>query len=189
MANSMSFLLLLSLLAFAPLCLCNPNLQFYNNSCPQAQLIVKSILTSYFVFHPGYAAQILSLHFHDYFGCDGSVLLDSSESIVNEKESNNDRDSLRGFIRECPSTVSCADILTIAASDSVVLTGGPSWLVSLGRRDSRDASISGSNNNIPASNCTFQILQTKFEQQGLNITDLVALSGILLKLCLCLESF
>jgi len=31
-------------------------------------------------------------------GCDGSVLLDSSESIVNEKESNNDRDSLRGFI-------------------------------------------------------------------------------------------
>ncbi|KAG4401727.1 hypothetical protein GLYMA_02G052801v4 [Glycine max] len=67
MANSMSFLLLLSLLAFAPLCLCNPNLQFYNNSCPQAQLIVKSILTSYFVFHPGYAAQILSLHFHDYF--------------------------------------------------------------------------------------------------------------------------
>ncbi|KAH1151298.1 hypothetical protein GYH30_045003 [Glycine max] len=189
MVNSMSFLLLLSLLAFAPLCLCNLNPQFYDNSCPQAQQIAKSILTSYFVIQPGYAAQILRLHFHDCFvmGCDGSLLLDSSESIVSEKESDPNRDSARGFIvidaiklaieRACPSTVSCADILTIAARDSVVLTGGPSWEVPLGRRDSRDASISGSNNNIPAPNSIFPTLQTKFEQQGLNLTDLVTLSG------------
>ena len=67
MVNSMSFLLLLSLLAFAPLCLCNLNPQFYDNSCPQAQQIANSILTLYFVIQPGYAAQILRLHFRDCF--------------------------------------------------------------------------------------------------------------------------
>ncbi|KAL2333741.1 hypothetical protein Fmac_014954 [Flemingia macrophylla] len=195
MANSMSFLLLLSLLAFAPLCLCNKNVggylypQFYDYSCPQAQHIVKSILDKYVVVQPRLAASILRLHFHDCFvkGCDASLLLDSNGGIISEKGSNPNRDSARGFEvideikaaieRECPSTVSCADILTLAARDSVVLTGGPSWEVPLGRRDSRDASISGSNNNIPAPNNTFQTILTKFKLQGLDLVDLVALSG------------
>ncbi|XP_020228337.1 peroxidase 72 [Cajanus cajan] len=195
MANSMSFLLLLSLLAFAPLCLCHNNVegylypQFYDYSCPQAQNIVKSILAKYVVEQPRLAASILRLHFHDCFvkGCDASLLLDSNGGIISEKGSNPNRNSARGFEvideikaaleRECPSTVSCADILTLAARDSVVLTGGPSWEVPLGRRDSRDASISGSNNNIPAPNNTFQTILTKFKLQGLDLVDLVALSG------------
>lgn len=57
-------------------------------------------------------------------------------------------------------------------------TGGPSWEVPLGRRDSRGASLSGSNNDIPAPNNTFQTILTKFKRQGLDIVDLVALSGI-----------
>lgn len=60
-------------------------------------------------------------------------------------------------------------------------TGGPSWEVPLGRRDARDASLSGSNNNIPAPNNTFQTILTKFKLKGLNIVDLVALSGKFLK--------
>ncbi|QCD81784.1 peroxidase 72-like [Vigna unguiculata] len=195
MATSMSFFLLLSSLAFAPMCLCNyyqegklyP--QFYDYSCPQAQNIVKSILATYVQQQPRLAASILRLHFHDCFvkGCDASLLLDSSESIISEKGSNPNRNSARGFEvidaikaaleRECPSTVSCADILTLAARDSVVLSGGPSWEVPLGRRDSRDASISGSNNNIPAPNNTFQTILTKFQLHGLDLVDLVALSG------------
>jgi len=63
-----------------------------------------------------------------------------------------------------------------------VQIGGPSWEVPLGRRDSRDASLSGSNNNIPAPTNPFQTILTKFQQQRLNLDDLVALSGILLKL-------
>ncbi|CAJ1942477.1 unnamed protein product [Sphenostylis stenocarpa] len=195
MATSMSLFLLLSLLAFAPFCLCNfyqggylyP--QFYDYSCPQAQHIVKSTLAKYVEEQPRFAASILRLHFHDCFvkGCDASLLLDSSENIISEKGSNPNRNSARGFEvidaikaaleRECPSTVSCADILTLAARDSVVLSGGPSWEVPLGRRDSRDASISGSNNNIPAPNNTFQTILTKFNLQGLDLIDLVALSG------------
>ncbi|RDX88874.1 Peroxidase 72, partial [Mucuna pruriens] len=71
MVNSMSFLVLLCLLAFAPLCLCNEEgylyPQFYDNSCPQAQEIVKSILAKYVALQPRTAASILRLHFHDCF--------------------------------------------------------------------------------------------------------------------------
>ena len=50
--------------------------------------------------------------------------------------------------------------------------------VPLERRDSRGVSLSGSNNNIPAPNNTFQTILTKFKLQGLDIVDLVALSGM-----------
>ncbi|KAL6993507.1 Peroxidase 72, partial [Sarracenia purpurea var. burkii] len=56
-------------------------------------------------------------------------------------------------------------------------TGGPAYDVPLGRRDSTGASLSGSNNDIPAPNNTFRTILTKFKLQGLNIVDLVALSG------------
>lgn len=55
--------------------------------------------------------------------------------------------------------------------------GGPNWEVPLGRRDSLGASLSGSNHDIPAPNNTLQTITTKFKRQGLDIVDLVALSG------------
>lgn len=163
--------------------------QFYAHSCPKAPEIVRSVLAKVVAAEPRMAASLLRLHFHDCFvkGCDGSVLLDSSGSIISEKRSNPNRDSARGFEviedikaaieKECPGTVSCADILTLAARDSTVLLGGPSWEVPLGRRDSTGASLSGSNQNIPAPNNTFQTILTKFKLKGLDIVDLVALSG------------
>lgn len=58
--------------------------------------------------------------------------------------------------------------------------GGPYWEVPLGRRDSLGASIQGSNNDIPAPNNTLRTIVTKFKRQGLNVVDVVALSGDLL---------
>lgn len=58
-----------------------------------------------------------------------------------------------------------------------IQVGGPNWEVPLGRRDSRGASLSGSNYNIPAPNNTFNTILTKFKLKGLDIVDLVALSG------------
>ncbi|XP_038721388.1 peroxidase 72 [Tripterygium wilfordii] len=189
------FIVLISLLAFAPTGFSGKTSggylypQFYDHSCPQAQEIVKYIVSKAVYKETRMAASLIRLHFHDCFvkGCDASILLDSSGSIVSEKRSNPNLNSARGFEvldeiksaleKECPHTVSCADILTLAARDSSVLTGGPSWEVPLGRRDSMGASLSGSNNNIPAPNNTFQTILTKFKLKGLDIVDLVALSG------------
>lgn len=55
--------------------------------------------------------------------------------------------------------------------------GGPNWEVPLGRRDSREASLSDSNNNIPSPNNTFDTIFTKFNLRGLDLADFVALSG------------
>lgn len=63
-------------------------------------------------------------------GCDGSVLLDDTPYFTGEKTAGPNFNSLRGFevidaIKEavdsacCGSVVSCADILAIAARDSV----------------------------------------------------------------------
>uniref|UniRef100_A0A7N0UGA6 Peroxidase n=1 Tax=Kalanchoe fedtschenkoi TaxID=63787 RepID=A0A7N0UGA6_KALFE len=195
---SNSLALIFTLLVFAPsLCLCNSKEynrgylypQFYEHSCPQATQIVKSVVAKAVAKEPRMAASLLRLHFHDCFvkGCDASNLLDSSGSIISEKRSNANRNSARGFEvideikkeieKACPHVVSCADILALAARDSTVLAGGPSWEVPLGRRDSLGASLSGSNQNIPAPNNTFQTILTKFKLKGLNLVDMVALSG------------
>lgn len=64
-------------------------------------------------------------------GCDASLLLDDTPNFVGEKTAGPNLNSLRGFevidaIKAdiefvCPETVSCADILAIAARDSVFL--------------------------------------------------------------------
>lgn len=64
-------------------------------------------------------------------GCDGSVLLDDTKTFKGEKKAGPNRNSVRGFDvidnikadveRACPSTVSCVDILTLAAREAVFL--------------------------------------------------------------------
>ncbi|KAF7134312.1 hypothetical protein RHSIM_Rhsim08G0123000 [Rhododendron simsii] len=198
MAQTMSFVIVVTILLSAPLCFAHKSSgggggslypQFYDRSCPKAKEIIKSIVAKAVAKEARMAASLLRLHFHDCFvkGCDASILLDSSGSIISEKGSIPNQNSARGFEvfdeiksaleKACPSTVSCADIMAIVARDSTVISGGPSWEVPLGRRDSTGASLSGSNNNIPAPNNTFETILTKFKLKGLDIVDLVALSG------------
>jgi peroxidase len=64
-------------------------------------------------------------------GCDGSVLLDDTITLQGEKKASPNINSLKGFRiidriknkieSECPGIVSCADILTIAARDAIIL--------------------------------------------------------------------
>ncbi|XP_039686887.1 peroxidase 22, partial [Medicago truncatula] len=77
----------------------------------------------------------------------------------------------------CPSVVSCADILALGANISSVLAHGPDWEVPLGRRDSLNANQTLANLNLPRPQLNLTQLIFSFSKQGLNITDLVALSG------------
>ncbi|KAH9301998.1 hypothetical protein KI387_013581, partial [Taxus chinensis] len=169
-----------------PLLLSN---DYYDKSCPFALSIIRSGMDLAVAKEARMAASILRLHFHDCFvqGCDGSVLLDDTPTFTGEKTANANRNSIRGFevidsIKEklesvCPGVVSCADIVTVAARDAVLLNGGPYWDVPLGRKDSTTASLDDANNNIPTPNSTLQTLLGKFVKQGLTLADMVALSG------------
>lgn len=63
-------------------------------------------------------------------GCDASVLLADTATFKGEQNALPNANSLRGFEvvesikavleRQCPGVVSCADILAVAARDSVV---------------------------------------------------------------------
>ncbi|PKI62916.1 hypothetical protein CRG98_016675 [Punica granatum] len=132
-------------------------------------------------------ASLLRLHFHDCFGCDASVLLDDTANFTGEKTAGPNVNSLRGFDvidtiktqveNVCPGIVSCADILTVAARDSVVALGGPTWTVPLGRRDSTTASLSTANSDIPAPTLSLSGLISAFSNKGLSAKEMVALSG------------
>ncbi|GMN55126.1 hypothetical protein TIFTF001_024249 [Ficus carica] len=103
----------------------------YKDICPEVEAIIFSWVQRAVMEDSRMAASLLRLHFHDCFGCDGSVLLDDSNFFVGEKTAAPNFNSLRGFevvdaIKSeletlCPETVSCADILAIAARDSVLL--------------------------------------------------------------------
>jgi peroxidase len=134
-------------------------------------------------------ASLLRLHFHDCFvnGCDASVLLDDTSSFTGEKTANPNSGSIRGFDvidtiktqveSSCVGVVSCADILAVAARDSVVKLGGPSWTVLLGRRDSTTASLSMANSDIPAPTLNLSSLISSFSNKGFTAREMVALSG------------
>ncbi|OIV89130.1 hypothetical protein TanjilG_26761 [Lupinus angustifolius] len=120
-------------------------------------------------------------------GCDASVLLDDTANFTGEKNSFPNANSLRGFevidniksaLEElCPATVSCADILAVAASESVGALGGQRWNVPLGRRDSITASLSEANSDLPAPFLDLSGLITAFAKKNFTTEEMVTLSG------------
>lgn len=164
-------------------------LDYYAKTCPKASEIIHSQMESAVSSDPQVGPRLLRMHFHDCFvqGCDGSVLLDDTETFKGEKTAGPNINSLHGFDvvdkikshleSECPGVVSCADLLALAAKDAVILAGGPYWDVPLGRKDSRSASLEKANTDIPLPNQGLITLISKFLAKGLSTTDMVALSG------------
>ncbi|XP_020225359.2 LOW QUALITY PROTEIN: peroxidase 4 [Cajanus cajan] len=162
---------------------------FYSSSCPKLFDTVKCTVESAISKEARMGASLLRLFFHDCFvnGCDGSILLDDTSRFTGEKNAGPNKNSARGFevidkiksaVEEvCPGVVSCADILAIAARDSVAILGGPIWDVKLGRRDARTASQSAANNDIPGPTSSLNQLISRFNALGLSTKDLVSLSG------------
>ncbi|GMH12360.1 hypothetical protein Nepgr_014201 [Nepenthes gracilis] len=162
---------------------------YYAMTCPTALSTIRAAVHSAVIAEHRMGASLLRLHFHDCFvnGCDGSVLLDDTSSFTGEKNAGPNTGSLRGFdvidqIKSeveivCPGVVSCADILAVAARDSVVALGGPSWTVKLGRRDSTTASLSAANSDIPSPTLDLTALLSAFSKKGFTRQEMVALSG------------
>ncbi|URE21295.1 Peroxidase [Musa troglodytarum] len=163
---------------------------FYQSTCPRLQRIVRSATQQAIDKDPIMGAAMLRLFFHDCFvnGCDASVLLDDTPTSVGEKGSPANFNSLRGFEviddikaqveAACPATVSCADILALAARHSVSVLRGPRWQVPLGRRDARTAaSPAEAIANLPPADMEVPGLIGIFASKGLDAKDMVALSG------------
>jgi peroxidase len=105
---------------------------FYSNSCPNMLTAVRSALRPAIARERRVGASIVRLFFHDCFvqGCDASLLLDDAPGIQGEKNAVPNKNSARGFEvidaikaaveKACPGVVSCADVLAVAAEESVV---------------------------------------------------------------------
>lgn len=186
--NKHSFLFFVRLVFLSPLVFCQLNYRFYDSTCPNLTGIVRYNVWSAISNESRIAASLLRLHFHDCFvnGCDGSALLDGTSTFKSEKNALPNKNSLRGFEvidtiksaleKACPSTVSCADIVTLAAREAVYISGGPFWPVPLGRRDGTTANETEAN-NLPSPFEPLQNIIDKFINKGLDINDVAILSG------------
>ncbi|XP_025826572.1 uncharacterized protein LOC112901917 isoform X1 [Panicum hallii] len=116
---------------------------FYSASCPAVHGVVRQVVSQAVMNDSRSGAAILRLFYHDCFvnGCDASVLLDDTPATPGEKGAGaNAGGSTFGFDlidaiktqveAACPGTVSCADILALAARDSVNLVRASSPLSS-----------------------------------------------------------
>lgn len=169
---------------------CNAQLStsFYASSCPNISSVVRNVVEQALRGNVRAGAALIRLHFHDCFvdGCDGSLLLDNADGIESEKDAPPNQgaggfplvDDIKTALENvCPGVVSCADILALSSQISAELTGGPRYEVPLGRRDSTTANRQGATRNLPGPFATLAELRANFSVQGLDSTDLVALSG------------
>eukprot|EP00253_Pinus_taeda_P007988 PITA_07988 len=163
-------------------------LNFYDKTCPAVYNTVESVVGQYISKAPTLAAPLLRMQFHDCFvrGCDGSVLLNSTNSSKAEKDSIPNV-TLRGFQvidaakaaveKVCPGVVSCADILALVARDAAHMLGAPFWNVPTGRRDGMVSIANEALTKLPPPFANFSQLTSMFASNGLDVKDLVVLSG------------
>ncbi|KAI3955093.1 hypothetical protein MKW98_025362, partial [Papaver atlanticum] len=148
---------------------------FYASSCPNLLPTIQAAVVNAVSNEARMGASLLRLHFHDCFGCDASILLDDTSSFTGKKTAGPNANSVRGFdvidtIKTqveaiCTKIVSCADILAVAARYSVAALGGRPWVVQLGRRDAKTASMSDANSNLPAATLGLSGLITSFSNK------------------------
>nr|CAB3471284.1 unnamed protein product [Digitaria exilis] len=161
---------------------------YYANICPNLELIIRSSVKQSMAQSPISAPAALRLFFHDCAvqGCDASIMIVNSNG--DDEWRNPDNQSLKpeGFQvilnakaavdsdPQCKYKVSCADIMAIAARESV--SGGPYYDVELGRYDGRvstKASVV-----LPHANFTLDQLNAYFSSLGgFTQSEMIALSG------------
>ncbi|CAL5071546.1 unnamed protein product [Urochloa decumbens] len=165
---------------------------FYKHSCPPAEVIVRDAVRNAIIANPGLGAGLIRMAFHDCFvqGCDASVLLDPTPANPRpEKVSGPNFPSMRGFDvidaakaaleRFCPGVVSCADVVQFAARDAAFFLSGflVDYKLPAGRLDGRVSLESEALAFLPPPSFNLSELVDSFKVKGLDIDDLVVLSG------------
>ncbi|PAN22599.1 hypothetical protein PAHAL_4G030300 [Panicum hallii] len=162
---------------------------YYSSICPNLEVIVRSSVQQSMAQSPISAPAALRLFFHDCAvrGCDASIMIVNSNG--DDEWRNPDNQSLKpeGFQvilnakaavdsdPQCQYKVSCADIMALAARESIVQSGGPFYEVELGRYDGRlstKASVV-----LPHANFTLDQLNAFFSGLGFSQSEMIALSG------------
>ncbi|AES73524.2 putative peroxidase [Medicago truncatula] len=158
---------------------------FYAASCPTAELFIRNAVSTSSSNDPSIPGKLLRMVFHDCFveGCDASLMLQGN----NTEQSDPGNRSVGGFsvietakrVLEmfCPGTVSCADIIALAARDAVEIAGGPRVQIPTGRRDGMVSIASNVRPNIVDTSFTMDEMLKLFSSKGLSLLDLVVLSG------------
>ncbi|KAL8546409.1 hypothetical protein ACS0TY_006222 [Phlomoides rotata] len=165
---------------------------FYANICPDVENIVRRTVSTKFNQTFVTVPATIRLFFHDCFvsGCDASVIVASTAGNTAEKD-HEDNLSLAGdgfdtvikakaavdAVPTCKNKVSCADILALATRDVIVLAGGPSYPVELGRFDGLSSSAASVQGNLPQPTFSLDQLNSMFASRGLSQTDMIALSA------------
>ncbi|CAL0317242.1 unnamed protein product [Lupinus luteus] len=167
------------------------SLNFYDHSCPRFHQIIEDIVTSKQISSPTTAAATIRLFLHDCLlpnGCDASLLLSSTPFSPSERD-NDINLSLPGdafdlIVRAktalelaCPTTVSCSDILAVAARNLLVMLGGPHFPVFLGRRDGTVSTSSSVTNHLPKPTMPMTQIVDIFTRRGFTVEEFVALTG------------
>ncbi|KAJ7948950.1 Peroxidase [Quillaja saponaria] len=124
-----------------------------------------------------------------YEGCDASILVDDSNGDKNhsiERQAVPNK-TLRGFdkielIKEeleqaCPGVVSCADIVSLATRDGIILAGGPYYPVLTGRKDSPQSFYEEALAEIPRPDDNITRTLHLFSLRGFNERETVSLLG------------
>ncbi|KAG6511921.1 peroxidase 21-like [Zingiber officinale] len=164
-------------------------LNYYSKSCPKAEQIVKQEVVKLYNEHGNTAVSWVRNLFHDCMveSCDASLLLETTTSIVSEQSK--DRSfGMRNFKyvttikealeRECPATVSCADIIALSAREGVVMLGGPYIPMKTGRRDSKQSHADVIDKFIPNHNDSMALVLSRFKSLGIDAERTVALLGV-----------
>ncbi|KAI3822604.1 hypothetical protein L1987_10198 [Smallanthus sonchifolius] len=163
-------------------------LNYYSESCPNAEEIVKEEVIRLYHKHGNTAVSWIRTLFHDCMvkSCDASILLESINGIQSEKIStrnmgmrnfkyiNTIKDALE---RSCPMTVSCADVVALSARDGVVLLGGPHIEMKTGRKDSKESHLAEIDGFLPNHNDSIMFVLSRFQSVGIDVEGTVALLG------------
>lgn len=163
-------------------------LNYYANSCPNAEEIIKQQVIDLYHKHGNTAVSWIRNLFHDCMvkSCDASLLLESLNGIESEKTVERSF-GMRNFKyvstikaaveKECPLTVSCADIVALSARDGIVMLGGPRIEMRTGRKDSRESYASVVDDFIPNHNDSISLVLSRFQSIGIDTEGTVALLG------------